>query len=61
LPAMRNTAHPWGRALGRETFDAMLLDRARKLGAAVWQPCSLRRISGTRRRVCLPSRNATWV
>jgi len=46
LPAMRNTVHPWGRALGRETFDAMLLDRARKLGAAVWQPCSLRRISG---------------
>ena len=46
FPAMRNTAHPWGRALGRETFDLMLLERARKLGATVWQPYSLRKING---------------
>ncbi len=46
FPAMRNTAYPWGRALGRETLDVMLLERARKVGATVWQPCSLRQIHG---------------
>ena len=46
FPAMRHTAYPWGRALGRETLDVMLLERARKLGATVWQPCSVRRIHG---------------
>jgi flavin-dependent dehydrogenase len=46
FPAMRNSADPWGRALGRETFDLMLLKRAQELGATVWQPCSLRGIHG---------------
>ena len=46
FPAMRDTAHPWGRALGREAFDVMLLERARELGATVWQPCTLHRIDG---------------
>ena len=46
FPAMPNTAHPWGRALGRETLDILLLERARKLGVMVWQPCSLRTIRG---------------
>lgn len=46
FPAVRNTAHPWGRALGRETFDLLLLERAKELGATVWQPWSLRRIHG---------------
>jgi len=46
FPVVRDTTHPWGRALGRETFDLMLLERARKLGATVWQPWSLRSICG---------------
>ena len=46
FPAMWNTAHPWGRALGRETFDLMLLKRARTVGATVWQPSSLRKVEG---------------
>jgi flavin-dependent dehydrogenase len=46
LPAMRYSAHPWGRAFGREQFDVMLLERARRSGATVWQPCSVRRING---------------
>src|SRR3954447_10954236 len=28
----------WGRALGRETFDALLLDRAAAVGAEILQP-----------------------
>ncbi len=30
----------WGRAVGREHLDAVLLDAARDAGAAVWQPWS---------------------
>jgi flavin-dependent dehydrogenase len=47
LPAMPNARHPWGRALGRETFDLLLLGRARELGVQIWQPWSLRAISGS--------------
>jgi 2-polyprenyl-6-methoxyphenol hydroxylase-like FAD-dependent oxidoreductase len=32
----------WGRALGRETLDTLLLDAAAKAGAEVWQPCQAR-------------------
>jgi menaquinone-9 beta-reductase len=31
-------AHPWGRALGREHLDTLLLQRAAALGVHVWQP-----------------------
>ena len=31
----------WGRALGRETLDAHLLQAARSAGASVWQPWSV--------------------
>lgn len=47
LPAVPNTRHPWGRALGRESFDVLLLERARDLGVSVWQPWSMRAIDGT--------------
>jgi flavin-dependent dehydrogenase len=47
LPAMPDARHPWGRALGREAFDLLLLDRARKVGVSVWQPWSLRAITGS--------------
>ena len=31
--------HPWGRALGREHLDTLLLEQARAAGAVVLQPC----------------------
>ena len=44
-PALRN-AHPWGRALGRETLDTLLLEQARSAGAFVLQPWSVQAVSG---------------
>ena len=40
LPRVRGEA-PWGRALGRERLDTLLLARAAELGAAVYQPWSV--------------------
>src|SRR5207244_13219673 len=34
----RGLGERWGRALGRETLDALLLDQARRAGAAIRQP-----------------------
>jgi flavin-dependent dehydrogenase len=31
---------PWGRALGRDRLDSMLLSRAAALGVEIWQPCA---------------------
>ena len=42
LPAVPNARHPWGRALGREAFDLLLLERARAVGVNLWQPWSMR-------------------
>jgi len=39
MPAQRATKD-WGRALGRETLDTLLLQRAAEAGAHVWQPWS---------------------
>jgi flavin-dependent dehydrogenase len=36
----RRTTEDWGRALGRETLDTLLLQRAAEAGARVWQPWS---------------------
>src|SRR5215471_14545531 len=40
LPRLRDGA-PWGRALGRERLDTLLLARAKELGATVYQPWSV--------------------
>src|SRR5215471_18022404 len=40
LPRLRDGA-PWGRALGRERLDTLLLTRAQELGATVYQPWSV--------------------
>jgi flavin-dependent dehydrogenase len=37
----------WGRALGRETLDALLLDQARAAGAQVLQPWAVQGIQGS--------------
>src|SRR5215468_3951096 len=39
LPRMRGSS-PWGRALGREKLDTLLVEQAVGLGAQVWQPWS---------------------
>jgi len=46
LPPAANPLHPWGRALGRETLDTLLLARARTAGATVLQPWTVQSIRG---------------
>ncbi|MDB5744884.1 MAG: dependent oxidoreductase [Polaromonas sp.] len=41
LPAASLPGHAWGRALGRETLDTLLLEQARASGAQVLQPWSV--------------------
>ncbi|NDP40442.1 MAG: NAD(P)/FAD-dependent oxidoreductase [Rhodoferax sp.] len=46
LPAAPHARYPWGRALGREVLDTMLLERARAVGAEVLQPWAVQKING---------------
>jgi len=46
LPAADGPTHRWGRALGRETLDTLLLEQARSVGAVVLQPWSVLAIDG---------------
>jgi 2-polyprenyl-6-methoxyphenol hydroxylase-like FAD-dependent oxidoreductase len=46
LPPAEGTSQRWGRALGRETLDTLLLAQARSAGVAVWQPWSVQAIDG---------------
>lgn len=47
LPANTHGAHRWGRALGREHLDTMLLARAKSLGVTVLQPWSVSDVTGS--------------
>ncbi len=47
LPGAAHEKYRWGRALGRETLDTMLLEQARACGADVLQPLSVRSINGS--------------
>jgi len=47
LPAAAHDRFPWGRALGRETLDTLLLAQARSAGATIMQPCTVQAILGT--------------
>lgn len=47
LPAADHDRFAWGRALGRETLDGLLLEQARAAGASVFQPWAVRAILGT--------------
>jgi len=40
MPRMSGGLGPWGRALGREHLDLLLLDAARRAGAEIRQPCT---------------------
>jgi 2-polyprenyl-6-methoxyphenol hydroxylase-like FAD-dependent oxidoreductase len=46
LPTFNHARHLWGRALGRETLDTLLLEQARAAGACVLQPWSVRSVTG---------------
>ena len=46
LPAANHSRHRWGRALGRETLDTVLITQARAVGAHVMQPWSVQAIQG---------------
>jgi 2-polyprenyl-6-methoxyphenol hydroxylase-like FAD-dependent oxidoreductase len=43
LPPAADARFRWGRALGRETLDALLLERAAQHGVKVLQPCAVER------------------
>jgi flavin-dependent dehydrogenase len=44
LPRFNEPPHPWGRALGREHLDTLLMQRAAACGAAVWQPWRVKHV-----------------
>jgi 2-polyprenyl-6-methoxyphenol hydroxylase-like FAD-dependent oxidoreductase len=46
LPPAVRSDYRWGRALGRETLDSLLLDRASAVGATVLQPMQVSGIEG---------------
>ena len=46
LPPASHVRHPWGRALGRETLDTLLLAEAGKAGAVVLQPWAVQSFAG---------------
>ena len=46
LPAAAHGRHRWGRAVGREALDAVLVAQARAVGAVIFQPWSLHSIDG---------------
>jgi len=54
LPRFDEQAHPWGRALGREHLDTLLLRRAADSGADVWQPWRVKRVeyASDQRKTC---------
>ena len=47
LPPADHPRHVWGRALGRETLDTLLLEQARAAGAMVLQPWSVQALHGS--------------
>jgi len=46
LPPARHAAGAWGRALGRDTLDSLLLQQARASGVRVLQPWALHALDG---------------
>jgi flavin-dependent dehydrogenase len=46
LPRCSKDSYPYGRALGRDRFDTLLLERARSLGVRILQPAKVRAVSG---------------
>lgn len=47
LPSVSGSEYPWGRALGREVLDTLMLERARNVGAEILQPWTVQKIDDT--------------
>jgi flavin-dependent dehydrogenase len=47
MPSPRDASGQWGRAVGREHFDSLLLARAKDVGAVVLQPWTVSRVEDT--------------
>ena len=47
LPPADHDRFAWGRALGRDTLDGLLLEQARAAGATVFQPWTVQAVLGT--------------
>ena len=58
LPAADDGVHRFGRALGREHLDTLLVERARCAGATVLQPYALHRFEGEPGRFTFQLRSA---
>lgn len=46
MPRCAQSRHPFGRALGRERLDSLLLERAHALGVTIMQPARVLKVSG---------------
>lgn len=46
MPACLDGSHAYGRAIGRDCLDALLLEHARSQGVDIVQPAKVRRVSG---------------
>ena len=46
LPSLTHAKHEWGRALGRETLDTLLINQAAAAGATILQPWTARSLEG---------------
>jgi len=57
LPPAADPHHPWGRALGREVLDTLLLDQARGAGVRVLQPWVALSLGGPAGDQCLQVRH----
>ena len=57
LPAAKHPQYRWGRALGRETLDTLLLEQARAAGATILQPWSVQKIAGSAGNWCIEIRD----
>lgn len=47
LPSAADQKHPWGKAIARETLDTLLVEQARRAGAHILQPWSIKRVEGS--------------
>ena len=47
LPSAADEKHQWGRTIARETLDSLLIEQARRVGAHILQPWSIKRIEGS--------------
>jgi len=46
MPSCSQDTYAYGRALGRDRFDSLLIERARSLGVRILQPAKVRAVSG---------------